>query len=114
MTSSVDSGGTTTFATSDDLFVALRVPEIRGVLLQACADSDVRSDALRALHPEDPMYTFWSYKRDRWRRNAGLRLDHLLLSPEAATRLSSASVEQHVRAWEKPSDHVPVTVTLDV
>lgn len=71
------------------------------------------SDALRALHPEDPMYTFWSYKRDRWRRNAGLRLDHLLLSPAIASRLRSAGVDREVRDEFQASDHAPAWIILD-
>ena len=70
-------------------------------------------DALRTLHPGTPMYTFWSYKRDRWRRDAGLRLDHLLLSPALAPRLRSAGVDREVRAEPQASDHAPAWIVLD-
>lgn len=69
-------------------------------------------DAIRALHPDERMYTFWDYFRNAWGRNAGLRLDHLLLSPPLHDRLISADVDRHVRGWEKPSDHAPAWVTL--
>jgi len=65
------------------------------------------TDAIRALHPSDPMYTFWDYKRDRWRRDAGLRLDHLLLSAPLASRLAAAGVDREVRGREGASDHAP-------
>jgi exodeoxyribonuclease-3 len=71
------------------------------------------TDALRELHPDERIYTFWDYKRDRWRRNAGLRLDHILLSPSLAPRLESAGVDKKVRGWEAPSDHAPVWAVLD-
>jgi exodeoxyribonuclease-3 len=70
------------------------------------------TDAIRTLHPNEPMYTFWDYKRDRWRRNAGLRLDHLLLSPPLAGRLAEAAVDRHVRGQEGASDHAPAWITL--
>ena len=66
------------------------------------------------LHRRHPLghrraadYTFWDYQAGAWQKNNGIRIDHLMLSPEAADRLASASIEKHVRAWEKPSDHVP-------
>jgi exodeoxyribonuclease-3 len=70
------------------------------------------TDAIRALHPAEPMYTFWDYKRDRWRRNAGLRLDHLLLSPPLASRLEAAGVDREVRGQAGASDHAPAWVVL--
>jgi len=70
------------------------------------------TDAVRAIHPSGPVYTFWHYQRDRWRRNAGLRLDHLLLSPRAASRLRSAGVDREVRGREDASDHAPAWVIL--
>ncbi|RDJ20890.1 exodeoxyribonuclease III [Bosea caraganae] len=70
------------------------------------------TDALRELHPGERIYTFWDYFRNAWGRNAGLRLDHLLLSPELAGRLKSAGVDTHVRGWEKASDHAPVWIEL--
>lgn len=70
------------------------------------------TDALRAIHPAGPLYTFWDYKRDRWRRNAGLRLDHLLLSPSLAPRLLDAGVDRETRGEEGASDHAPAWITL--
>ncbi len=66
------------------------------------------TDALRASSDEVPVYTFWDYQAGAWQKNNGIRIDHLMLSPEAANHLQSVAVEKHVRAWEKPSDHVPV------
>jgi exodeoxyribonuclease-3 len=66
------------------------------------------TDAVRATTDGAPVYTFWDYQAGAWQKNWGIRIDHLMLSPEAADRLSSTSIEKHVRAWEKPSDHVPV------
>lgn len=71
------------------------------------------TDALRTLHPGETIYTFWDYFRNAYARNAGLRIDHLLLSPALAPRLQEAQVDRHVRAWEKTSDHAPVWVRLD-
>ena len=70
-------------------------------------------DAIRTLHPEAPMYTFWDYKRNRWPRDAGLRLDHLLLSPELAPRLAKAGVDRKVRGEEGASDHAPAWIVLN-
>ncbi|MBX9930392.1 MAG: exodeoxyribonuclease III [Methylobacterium sp.] len=70
------------------------------------------TEALRACDPKPGLYTFWDYQAGAWFRNAGIRIDHLLLSPQAADRLVSASVQKHLRGLEKPSDHVPVTVEL--
>jgi exodeoxyribonuclease-3 len=70
------------------------------------------TDAMRTLHPDEPMYSFWDYKRRRWERNAGLRLDHLLLSPALATRLKSAGVDKEVRGEVGASDHAPAWVVL--
>jgi exodeoxyribonuclease III len=69
-------------------------------------------DAIRTLHPDAPMYTFWDYMRNRWQRGAGLRLDHLLLNPQAAKRLLAAGVDREVRAREGASDHAPAWVVL--
>ena len=69
-------------------------------------------DALRTLHPDQQMFTFWDYKRQRWPRDAGLRLDHLLLSPDVAARLSKAGVDRDVRGEEGASDHAPAWVVL--
>lgn len=70
------------------------------------------TDALRAVTDSTGTYTFWDYQAGAWQKNNGIRIDHLMLSPEAADRLASASVHKHTRAWEKPSDHVPVMVKL--
>ena len=69
-------------------------------------------DAIRKLHPSKPMYTFWDYKRNRWARDAGLRLDHLLLSPALAPRLIKAGVDRKVRAEQGASDHAPAWIVL--
>ena len=70
------------------------------------------TDALRALHPQARLYTFWDYKRGRWGRDAGLRLDHLLLSPALAPRLEDAGVDKAVRGLEGASDHAPAWARL--
>ena len=67
---------------------------------------------LRTLHPDVPMYTFWDYKRNRWQRDAGLRLDHLLLNAKAAKRLVDAGVDREVRGLEGASDHAPAWIVL--
>ena len=72
------------------------------------------TDAIRSLHPDEPIFTFWSYKRERWPRNAGLRLDHLLLSPPLAARLTRAGVDLEVRDREGASDHAPAWIELAV
>jgi exodeoxyribonuclease III len=69
-------------------------------------------DAVRVRHPNEPMYTFWDYKRDRWSRDAGLRIDFLLLNRIAADRLIDAGVDRSVRGEEDASDHAPVWMTL--
>lgn len=70
------------------------------------------TDALRAIHPAGPLYTFWDYKRNRWGRDAGLRLDHLLLSPDLAGRLVDAGVDRDVRGRDNASDHAPAWIVL--
>ena len=69
-------------------------------------------DAIRTMHPDLPMYTFWDYKRNRWERDAGLRIDHLLLNPNAAKRLVEAGVDREVRGLEGASDHAPAWIVL--
>jgi exodeoxyribonuclease-3 len=66
------------------------------------------TDALRAVDGGPGRYTFWDYQAGAFQKNWGIRIDHLLLSPQAADRLRSVEIVKHVRAWEKPSDHVPV------
>jgi exodeoxyribonuclease-3 len=70
------------------------------------------TDALRTLHPAERIYTFWDYFRNAYARDAGLRIDHLLLSPSVAARLKAAGVDRDVRGWEKASDHAPVWIDL--
>ena len=70
------------------------------------------TDALRALHPERPPYTFWHYFRNAFARDAGIRIDHLLLSPKLAGRLRGGGVDRAVRGWEKSSDHAPAWIEL--
>ena len=70
------------------------------------------TDAVRALHPKEPMYTFWDYMRKRWERDGGLRLDHVLLSPVLKERLLGAGVDRHIRGMEDASDHAPVWAEL--
>ncbi|MBB5701600.1 exodeoxyribonuclease-3 [Ochrobactrum daejeonense] len=72
------------------------------------------TDAIRASSDEDDIYSFWDYQAGAWQKNNGIRIDHLMLSPEAANHLVASDVEKHVRAWEKPSDHVPVTIRLSL
>jgi exodeoxyribonuclease-3 len=70
------------------------------------------TDAIRKLYPDEQIYTFWDYFRNAFGRNAGLRLDHVLLSPDLVGRLKSGGVDKHVRGWEKSSDHAPVWIEL--
>jgi exodeoxyribonuclease-3 len=70
------------------------------------------TDALKAMHPDETLYTFWDYFRQHWPRNRGLRIDHLLLSPDLAGRLKDANVDRWVRDLEKASDHAPTWVEL--
>jgi exodeoxyribonuclease-3 len=72
------------------------------------------TDALRASSDADGEYTFWDYQAGAWQKNNGLRIDHLLLSPQASDRLSGVGIDRHVRAWEKASDHVPIWIDLDL
>lgn len=70
------------------------------------------TDAIRARHPDGPQYTFWDYQAGAWRRDAGFRIDHLLLSPSAADRFLDAGVDKDYRGRDKASDHAPTWVTL--
>ena len=72
------------------------------------------TDAVRACDDGPGPFTFWDYKAGAFQRNDGIRIDHLVLSPEAADRLRGASVHKHTRSWDKPSDHVPVSIELDL
>lgn len=71
------------------------------------------TEALRATTDAPGLYTFWDYQAGAWQRNNGIRIDHLLLSPQAADRLAGVGIAKHVRGWDKPSDHVPVMVELN-
>jgi exodeoxyribonuclease-3 len=72
------------------------------------------TDALRACDDRPGLYTFWDYQAGAWQKNKGIRIDHLLLSPQAADRLQGVEIHKRMRALDKPSDHVPVSVTLDL
>jgi exodeoxyribonuclease III len=91
---------------------ALFRPEVR----RAYADlvGQGWTDAVRHLHPKEPMYSFWKYWRNSFERDAGLRIDHFLLSPVAAPWLKMASVRRNPRSWPHTSDHAPVIIELDV
>ncbi len=71
------------------------------------------TDAIRKLHPGQKIYTFWDYFRNAYGRDAGLRIDHFLLSPSVSERLKASGVDRHVRGWEKTSDHAPVWIEID-
>ena len=89
---------------------ALVQPEPRALFRRLLEQGWV--DAIRTMHPDLPMYTFWDYKRNRWERDAGLRIDHLLLNPKAAKRLVEAGVDREVRGLEGASDHAPAWIVL--
>lgn len=89
---------------------ALFAPEVREAFFRLTGQG--WTDALRTIHPDAVIYTFWDYFRNAFARDAGLRLDHLLLSPALADRLVDAQVDRHVRGWDKSSDHAPVWVKL--
>jgi exodeoxyribonuclease-3 len=72
------------------------------------------TDPVRASSDQPGLYTFWDYQAGSWQKNDGIRIDHILLSPQAADLLVDVQIDRHVRAWEKPSDHVPVVVDLAV
>ncbi|MFG1344516.1 exodeoxyribonuclease III [Xanthobacter autotrophicus DSM 431] len=72
------------------------------------------TDALRASTDAERLFTFWDYQAGAWQRDFGIRIDHLLLSPQAADKLIATGVDKHVRAWEKPSDHVPVWADFSI
>ena len=70
------------------------------------------TDTIRHLYPKQVIYTYWDYFRNAYNRNAGIRMDHILLSPDLKKRLLKGSVDTHIRGWEKTSDHAPVWVEL--
>ncbi len=89
---------------------ALFRPEVRKAYAALVAQG--WTDAIRALHPNERVYTFWDYFRNAYARNAGLRIDHLLLNAPLTKRLTAAGVDRDVRGWEKASDHAPVWIEL--
>ena len=91
---------------------ALFVPQTRDKFRALCHLG--LTDAIRAGNEGPGPFTFWDYQAGAWQKNNGIRIDHLLLSPQAADRLVVAGVDKHVRGWEKPSDHVPVWAEIEV
>jgi exodeoxyribonuclease-3 len=91
---------------------ALFRPETRAAFERLVAQG--WTDSLRTLHPDETIYTFWDYFRNAFGRDAGIRIDHLLLSPALAPALRAAGVDRDVRAREKPSDHAPTWIELDL
>ncbi|WEF34010.1 exodeoxyribonuclease III [Pseudoduganella chitinolytica] len=91
---------------------ALFRPETRAAFHRLVAQG--WTDSLRTLHPGEKIYTFWDYFRNAYGRDAGLRIDHLLLSPALAPALKAAGVDRDVRGREKPSDHAPTWIELDL
>lgn len=89
---------------------ALFQPESRAALRRI--ESLGLTDAVRACHPGSGIYTFWDYQAGAWNKDDGIRIDHILLSPQAADHLTAAGVDRFTRSWEKPSDHAPVWVEL--
>ncbi|WP_134089231.1 exodeoxyribonuclease III [Olivibacter sp. XZL3] len=89
---------------------ALFRPETRAAFSELVAQG--WTDAIRHLYPNERIYTFWDYFRNAYGRNAGLRIDHFLLSPQLRGKLISAGVDRHVRGWQKTSDHAPVWIEL--
>jgi exodeoxyribonuclease-3 len=93
---------------NDALFLPRTRDEFRGLINLGL------TDALRATSDDPGLFTFWDYQAGAWQKNNGIRIDHVLVSPAAADRLASAGIDRHVRTWEKPSDHVPVWIDLDI
>jgi exodeoxyribonuclease III len=91
---------------------ALFLPETRAKWRELCNLG--LADAVRATSDAKGLYTFWDYQAGAWQKNNGIRIDHILLSPQAADQLTATGIDKHVRAWEKPSDHVPVYVDVAI
>jgi exodeoxyribonuclease-3 len=91
---------------------ALIQPESRQAFARLLAQG--WTDALRKLHPDGPLWTFWDYKFERWQKDKGMRLDHFLLSPNLSDRLVGGGVDRWVRGQENASDHAPTWITLDL
>jgi exodeoxyribonuclease III len=89
---------------------ALFRPETRAAFQRLLAQG--WTDAVRYLHPNERIYTFWDYFRNAYNRDAGLRIDHLLLGPSMKMRIRGAGVDRHVRGWEKASDHAPTWLEI--
>jgi len=89
---------------------ALFLPEIREAFHNLISQG--WTDAIKHLYPNETIYTFWDYFRNAYQRNAGMRIDHFLLSPEVLPQLKKAGVDTDVRGWEKSSDHGPVWIEL--
>ena len=89
---------------------ALFRPEVREAFRRLTAQG--WTDALRRLYPGERIYTFWDYFRNAFARDAGLRIDHFLLSPQLAKRLAAGGVDRAVRGWDKASDHAPVWIEI--
>jgi exodeoxyribonuclease III len=92
--------------TSDALFLPQTRAQFRALMNLGL------TDAVRATSDAAGVYTFWDYQAGAWQKNNGIRIDHMLLSPQAADRLGEVGIDRHVRSWEKPSDHVPVWLDL--
>ncbi len=90
---------------------ALFRPEVRRAYAELVAQG--WTDAIRRLHPDERIYTFWKYWRNAFQRDAGLRIDHVLLSPTLAPWLKSADVRRTPRSWDHTSDHAPVMIEID-
>ncbi|APF37412.1 exodeoxyribonuclease III [Chelatococcus daeguensis] len=93
---------------NDALFLPQTREKFRGLLNLGLYD------ALRSTTDATGLYTFWDYQAGAWQKNNGIRIDHLLLSPQAADRLRSVTIVKRTRAWDKPSDHVPVMAEFDL
>ncbi len=91
---------------------ALFHPEVRSAY--AKLQKQGWTDALRTLYPDERMYTFWKYFRNAFARDAGLRIDHFLLSPDLRKKLRAGGVNRNVRGWQKTSDHAPAWIDLDI
>jgi exodeoxyribonuclease III len=89
---------------------ALFRPEVRSAYAKLLRQG--WTDALRKMHPGERIYTFWDYFRNAYQRDAGLRIDHLLLNPKIGPRLKTAAVDKEVRGWEKASDHAPTWIEI--
>jgi exodeoxyribonuclease-3 len=86
-------------------------PEVRAAYAELVAMG--WTDAIRLLHPDERIYTFWKYFRNAFARDAGLRIDHFLLSPSLRERLAASGVDKFARAWEHTSDHAPTWIELE-